>query len=201
MPQLNDWRRELFCWETVQNPGKSAGHCAAAAGFGNKDCAATQASKLLDEPEIVERIEELKKRKLFQIEADSGSLLELVRRRAYATPTDYYRQVVYREGKRMPLGTELEDGDETDSELIPPHELTNAQAKGIIGIKIDRRGVMTYQHASMEASALLMRHGGLLNDKVDVTSGGQSLNLSDSQIAERAAQILNAVRERTDKPS
>jgi phage terminase small subunit len=198
--KLDNWQEEMFCREYVRDPSLQAGKAAVRAGYapdsGSKDSACSRASKLMKRPHVKARIAELMKSRIHRLNLDADDIVQILKRGASADIRDYYRVVYYRGFKRLPEGARKRKNDIEVSELIPPHELTEAQAMAITGVKLDAKGRMTYILAKETMLQLLMRHLGMLNDKVDVTTNGESLNLSDEQRADRIMALVDAARAR-----
>ena len=73
--------------------------------------------------------------------------------------------------------TELISWNHSAQELVDSHKLTRKQAASVKKIsqkvtKNDEWGMSIEQHSPIKAAELLMKYVGMLQDKVDLTSGG-----------------------------
>lgn len=168
MGKLKRWQEEMFCREYVHdlNGGKAAIRAGYAPDSGRKDSAWSRSAKLMKRPHVKARIAELMKARIHRLELDSDDIVNVLERGAHVDIRDFYRRVRYRGSERLADDAEELPGDREVSELIPPHELTEAQSLAITGIKVDRYGRMTYLLAREGMLQLLMRHRGMLNDKM-----------------------------------
>lgn len=137
----------------------------------SKKSAGSQSAQLMANPKIKQRISE--------ILADDGER----HGRLKAKVLHQLEEVVSFDLTKL-IG---KDGALSDFRKIPPAVLS--------GIKVTRSGNQAILFSREKANELLMRHLGMLNDRVDVTSGGQAIqiNVTNREIANNIDQAVGSL--------
>jgi phage terminase small subunit len=149
------------------------------AGYSSRT-ANEQAARLLAKASAQEYIQKLKQDRSARTEITADRVLQELAAVAFAKIDDFIR--VEQVTATVDLGEDQEGNPITDTrtykavEIFETDKVDQAKMPAIASIKQGRDGIELKTHDKIKSLELLGRHLGMWNDKMDVTSKGESLN-------------------------
>ena len=123
-----------------------------------------KAYKLLENPEIKERIDKRMKDRQKRTEITQDIVLEELRRIALAKPTDFFK---------------IKDmGQYKQVDIIPTDNIPEDKIGAIAGIKQGANGIEVKLHDRLKALELIGRHLGMFKDKLEIIDDNKNVNVN-----------------------
>lgn len=195
---LEDPRHEVFCRKFAISKNATQSYLFAFPSC-SYESARAAACRLLAENNIKARVTQIQKERLDRIEVSDEKIVEEVAKLAFSREDSFYHE---------------------DGTVKAPHELDPYDAAAVQSRKVKVVDIMSGKgkdaevigtatttefklHSKIDALQLLMRHRGMLKDKIEHSGpGGGPIELtSDIERAARIAAILNAARKRAGGPA
>lgn len=188
MPPLNNLRWEIFCQEYLVDLNGTQAYIRA--GYtDNPDTARNNAARLLANDTVRARVEELKSERISRVEIKQDDILEELRILLKSSVEHYIAQ----------------DGTVRVKENAPADAI-----RAVSSVRHKTRKSKSGEEVEIEyrlwdkpkSAELLMRHMGMLNDKLKVTGDPNEpitvqniSSLSDEELAARAKSLADKVKE------
>jgi phage terminase small subunit len=167
MPRLKNKKQEAFCHEFMIDRNRTK--AAERAGY-SKKCSNRKGSELYRRDDINKRIEELTAEYEKRVKLSADKIIEELENIFTARASDFaeIEKVNY------------ENGEEKSYErvnILPTNEVDLAKLGAVESIKQGANGIEVKVCNKLKAAELLMRHKGMLNDKLNV--GGKVIHEVD----------------------
>jgi phage terminase small subunit len=180
-------KQEAFCQEYLVD--LNATKAAIKAGYSERS-ASVLAVKLMNKPQVQERIQELQQKRAARTEVSADRVVEELKVIAFSKVTDFLevREVERSIGlkKKTPIEEDFDDEDDEEEPLTVKYnsvsvfqtsEMNQAAIPAIAAIKEGKNGIELKLHDKTKALELLARHLGMLKDNLNLNADDELKSL------------------------
>lgn len=192
--QLTD-KQELFCQEYMIDLNATKAYKRAGYSANSDEVAAVEGHKLLINPKISQRLQELMEERSRRTEITQDMVLRELAAIGFAKVTDYLHIIVASdestsaagEAEKPKRGRRARQAASAVQQIVQVFETSKVRSgaiPAIASIKQGKEGIEIKLNDKVKALELIARHLGMLNDKIAVEGGGSFLEflMKSSQV-------------------